>query len=261
MPIAILFQVRIGHSVTMDDRKRSVYPGSSQQIADAIFDVAYNVSFCSYPDESPRVAKAKLHVDSIRSHSALLSKLQLLQPNLSFPKRALQRALRIVAARRKWKLEEPAMEDWVDTLSRRIRNMCRVVSQALQKDPYPAWLQPLMGGDVIAAAPTPTTIRDSESEPNVADDTDSSHARRKRVEKLEATCSSKTKASRGKAKAGSMNTESPTLGWDKELRLAWSKMQMADWSYRCHPRSLTTCPLISRWSQHLGTIRQQQYQA
>ena len=123
---------------------RSVFAGDASDIADDLKEFATGVSFCTYPDESPVVTKAKLTPEAVAPHHDILIALQQLQPNLSFPKLTLESAMRLIASRRGWKMSGKTLEDWEETLTRRVRNMCRVVGQALAKGPIPTWLEPLV---------------------------------------------------------------------------------------------------------------------
>ena len=101
-------------------------------------------SFCRYGDEGKHVCKAQTIHDPITGLEGmrdLLISIREVQPNLALKTTTTTQALRDLAtecksdATSKWpKMTAAEFEDWVETLQRRIRNGCRAVAQALNKD-------------------------------------------------------------------------------------------------------------------------------
>ena len=114
-----------------------------------------DIAFCKYSDESKNVKDAKLvhGTRGVEGHTALLQALYNIQPNLCFSKVVMVQALQLMLkkAAKKWKLSIPDQDDWLTTMTRRIRNLCRVVSQALLKQPQPIWMKHV---PLIATSPS-----------------------------------------------------------------------------------------------------------
>jgi hypothetical protein len=104
-----------------------------------------DVAFCKYSDESKNVKDAKLVHGrrGVEGHTELLQALYNIQPNLCFSKAVMEQALQLMLKKgaKKWKLSIPEQDDWLTTMTRRVRNLCRVVSQALLKQPQPIWMK------------------------------------------------------------------------------------------------------------------------
>ena len=114
---------------------------------------ATTATLCTYADEASTVSHAKLHVSGARgviANSNLLRSLYRLQTRLSFKKLVVRQALQAVFATKcetagSWAclMSTHAKDDWVQTIERRIRNMCRCVQQGRIKSPKAAWLKRL----------------------------------------------------------------------------------------------------------------------
>jgi hypothetical protein len=106
-------------------------------------------SFCDYRDESKTTRNAKLiHGEGgveTKRNIELVAVLHGLQENLSFPKTivriaCLEIASTLAAEDASWAMSADEMSDFCETLTRRCRNLCRVISQAELKTPCVAWL-------------------------------------------------------------------------------------------------------------------------
>jgi hypothetical protein len=81
----------------------------------------------------------------------MLSMLFSLHPGLSFQKAKVKDALLLVYQAQKkehpnsdrFSLTKSELEDWVETIQRRVRNLCRVVSQGMLKSPSAPWVRRL----------------------------------------------------------------------------------------------------------------------
>ena len=117
---------------------------------------------CSYADEGDQCSKAKLiHGEcGVQGAHALLAELYEVQPNLSFARRTLQYALKqtldTLNGEPGWNLSPPECLDWVETHQKRIRNLCRVVSQGQYKVRKVSWVKalPWMCGEQLVKPAT-----------------------------------------------------------------------------------------------------------
>ena len=84
-----------------------------------------------------------------------LSGLRAEHPALVFKRSVVQAAIKLELERRneKWGLSAEQCLDYVETMSRRLVNLCRVVSRALRKKTPPRWAAQLPWSD----APPPAT--------------------------------------------------------------------------------------------------------
>jgi hypothetical protein len=121
--------------------------------------VANGPSFCKYDDESKNCSDAKLKHGNkgVEGHLELLASLQKLHNNLSFPKVALVTTLGTLLASMEddsaWKMAEEEKKDWCETLARRLRNMCRCVSQGELKSKNSKWVKSLPWKSDVEAKP------------------------------------------------------------------------------------------------------------
>jgi hypothetical protein len=121
-----------------DTSSRSIYSGDAATLAEVLkpFAKKCGVSFCRYGDEAelPKDAKLLHGADGVEGHLQLLSALHGQQGNLSFSKGIVKSTLELVLKANvvapAWaKMSEVEKQDWVTTMVRRIRTMCRAVSQ------------------------------------------------------------------------------------------------------------------------------------
>ena len=101
-------------------------------------------SFIRY-DESREVDKAKLDPPNIERCIELLGQLQAVASNLSFRKSTLRVAFAIVfdEMKEKWHLTDAAKEDWSETMTRRLANMCSTTMAGVRKNSGAPWVQKL----------------------------------------------------------------------------------------------------------------------
>ncbi len=69
-------------------------------------------------------------------------------PNLSFKKTDVQAALRqlVSTSQEQWKLANEYVDEYVETMEKRIRVLCRHVQQGIVKSPKAAWVTRLPWG-------------------------------------------------------------------------------------------------------------------
>lgn len=102
---------------------------------------------CRYPSEEAKVQDAKCIPKAIAAEDDLLLLLHKASKELAFPKTAVESGLRLTLkscnSLKNWRLNEADGKDWVETIGRRIRNLCRVVAQPLSKGRCPKWIKTL----------------------------------------------------------------------------------------------------------------------
>ena len=119
---------------------------TGEEIADLVrpFAISRGRSFLVY-DEAKRVQDAGTDVPLIQKASDLLGAFYAAQPNLSFVRSHTESGMNIIATEfsKKWQLNNKNLvKDWVETMTRRIQNINRVVSQATRAGSrYPKWAE------------------------------------------------------------------------------------------------------------------------
>jgi hypothetical protein len=101
------------------------------------------------------VQEAKTLPAKIILEDKLISLLHEHNKNLLFKKTTLEGGYKSIfdANSDKWKLDTSMKEDWVTTMVRRTRNMCRVVGQPISKGTFPVWFKKLAIHIEAAEAP------------------------------------------------------------------------------------------------------------
>ena len=123
----------------------SVWPGAhgeQKDLTNLLLEFADNPNFIDYPDESNKVTDARLDEESACKphHTKILGKLRNLQKNLSFAKTNVEQAMLDIAAKKKFKFIGSEKKIWKEVLTRRLRNLCRVVAQNDAKAKPPRWI-------------------------------------------------------------------------------------------------------------------------
>ena len=121
-----------------DQAQRSTFGGDAQAFADLVLPLAdaKGKLFCKYPSEQANLSRAKLDVKEVYNHHDLLMALHEGQQNLSFQKTVTRAGLAIVVEtlHEQFNLRPCDVDDYLDTTTSRIRNLCRCVSQAEKKN-------------------------------------------------------------------------------------------------------------------------------
>jgi len=126
-----------------------LYRGDAQAIAEALEPLASakGPAFVRYEDESKNTIKARLvHGPlGVEGHHEILNRLHSIQPNLAFTRSTILGALDRIheAHKASWRMSSSECSDWRETLTRRIRNMCRAVHQGASKRPSAPWVRAL----------------------------------------------------------------------------------------------------------------------
>ena len=147
---------------------RPRYQGSGSTLAERLAPFARQPTFIAY-EEDPKIAK--LQADKILAQKSIIQILYAEQRNLSYTKLMLEDVfLKIHEMKKKdkehrdqerktnpelppinWVLDDKHVKDWKETVVRRLRCMCRHISQALTKSVSTPWLA-LLGLEVDSAA-------------------------------------------------------------------------------------------------------------
>ena len=84
-------------------------------------------------DESGKVSESKLHKGNALKHVALLTALHEHSPSLVFTRSVVTTAFKQLVVQ--FGMSQDASKDWVETMTNRLQNLCRTVSQSLRKNP------------------------------------------------------------------------------------------------------------------------------
>ena len=115
---------------------RARFESSAEELQEAIHPFIRNTGFIQYVDN---FTGAKINVKEIQLHKKLILALYRLQPNLSFKKLTLQKALEGVAVNRKFGLDNKMLTQWASDMDLRVRVMLRHVAQSRADKPW--WIQ------------------------------------------------------------------------------------------------------------------------
>ena len=116
----------------------------SEKLKEVLMDFAttQGKSFIKFA-ENKTMKDCKYKPSQIEDNHALAAALHDVSPKLcNITKSAITDALRQVAAKQKeeWKLTAAVEEDWVETMNRRIRNLCHVIHQGESRRVKPKWV-------------------------------------------------------------------------------------------------------------------------
>ena len=116
--------------------ERVRYAGGDAAFLQMLRSVATNKSFIRYT-EVEKVEDARLDVEAVSQAHDVLSAMHGLQSNLCFPKKMVESAVDKLFEEKasSWNLKAEHKADWVTTITRRIRNIGRVVGQGEGKTP------------------------------------------------------------------------------------------------------------------------------
>lgn len=111
--------------------KRQAYSGTASDFAEGLKDVvkAKGKVWLVY-DECAKVEDAKVLPAEIKKAKELLSALQKMQHNISFNKVLVRDGITLLAESCEyWEMKAELRPDYVETMTRRLRNLCRAVWQ------------------------------------------------------------------------------------------------------------------------------------
>lgn len=154
-------------------KKRPRSGATGSDIAEALDPVVRKKgrSWLKY-DESPVVSKTKTLPDAIAAAGDILARLHAKWPQLCFRKRDVERAVNSIWERyaAHWGLADEYKADYVETMVRRLCNLCRTVAQAQQKKRPPEWTTTLPWKKKLPSEPSQfadeegDTVRDNDDE-------------------------------------------------------------------------------------------------
>jgi hypothetical protein len=100
----------------------------------------------------PESEKPELNVNLLMKQAQMLRKLKAAQSNLSYKTQDLKGGLKLMVQRKKelWNLNPYQENDYVETVTKRIKNMLRHVSQAQLKQNPPSWVEKLFQPAVLS---------------------------------------------------------------------------------------------------------------
>ncbi len=126
----------------MADRSRADL--SAAQIAKLNRPQVTSKSFFKY-DECAQVQQAKLHVGYLEQGHEVLSLLHQGCPKLNYKRSTVVGAMELLFDEKAegWAVDKKHKVSWVTTMSRRILNAARVVSQGEAKSPKATWVKNL----------------------------------------------------------------------------------------------------------------------
>jgi predicted GIY-YIG superfamily endonuclease len=98
---------------------------------------------CTYPQECAKVQESKTIPKAILKEDQLVLLLWRANKHLMFPQKTIETGLghTMAANKDKWGLSKEDAKDWTETMTRRMRNLLRVISQPMSKGKTPAWLK------------------------------------------------------------------------------------------------------------------------
>jgi hypothetical protein len=125
------------------------YTGNPRETAEALRPIveAKGKSFCRYPCEAELIADAKVFPKSMEVEDDLIFALYTENESMAYTKKQIEKTLDIILAsnNEKWKMSLESIVDWRETMCRRIRNLCRCISQKIGKKESgtPQWFKDL----------------------------------------------------------------------------------------------------------------------
>ena len=128
--------------------KKSIYCEDPEELTKLLIEENQK-SFCRYSSEADLVENATLDVASVQAHHDLLMKLRKIQPNLFFSRGCVKEAVEAMNEKLRFVTIEKHKDDYVSTMVKRIRNLCRIVTQGESKtksmivEKKPAWVRQL----------------------------------------------------------------------------------------------------------------------
>ena len=136
-------------------RERVTFQGDGKSFAAGLKGFAQKKGrlFCKYPCEVEQLAKSTLNIKSVYAHHDLLEVLKKMQTNLSFPKKVVRKGMEVLVKDLKdeFALKPEQVEDYINTTTKRIRCLGRVVMQGDSKNKHVGWVKDLpwnRAGDV-----------------------------------------------------------------------------------------------------------------
>jgi hypothetical protein len=158
------------------------YTGKPSELAEALRTIveAKGKSFCRYPCEAELIADAKVYPKSMEVEDDLIFALYTENESMAYTKKQIEKTLDIILAsnNEKWKMSSESIVDWRETMCRRIRNLCRCISQKIGKKESgkTKWFKDLrvykVSREDVAEEPKDEAIGVEQDEKNAAEECD-----------------------------------------------------------------------------------------
>ena len=152
IPAAMIWlKLLLAQAVRMAGRNRADVTAATLAECFEPHAVRNGMSFCTYSDENEMVKKSRLDISAVQKHRHLIKDIHAAcEGNLCLKKSDVKAALTILYKKlgHNWSMNSVQREDWLETLTRRIRNMTQNVQQAVWR--RPTWIQnelPFMAPD------------------------------------------------------------------------------------------------------------------
>ena len=195
---------------------RTRFPGGSEDLVTILSPHVRSLFWLKY-SEADNVSEAVTDLTAICKHNGLLKELQKICPNLAFGKNTVFAAFQSInemksKTDKRWLIGD-AFDEWVPTMTKRFRNLCRSAQQGILKKPPPSWVKEY--GLTDASRVQPRSGDGDDSDENGQD---------------------------GKDKKDAGGAEAPQwfYGFEKELRQAWRSTRKSGPKVRTRQRHGST---------------------
>jgi hypothetical protein len=123
--------------------KRARYSGDEKASADAVSQALKSAVFFKYPE----AVAGKIDPSMLKKAGPLLQALLKVQPNLSFTRTMVMKAMELLLKERgsEWDIKPDEHATWCRSSTNRLRCMCRHLYQALRRKPVPKWVADVVG--------------------------------------------------------------------------------------------------------------------
>ena len=117
---------------------RNRFDGSYADLQAALGPFVTHSAWLQYPDK----ANDKVRPDILVAHKSMVRSLTQLSANLSFSRKQFESVFQILREENEFQeISDPEFgEDWVQTMCRRLRMVCRHTAQARLRKPPPKWV-------------------------------------------------------------------------------------------------------------------------
>lgn len=121
--------------------QRARFAGDPRQLATLVGDLMPFPAAIRYVDVGSTLNKQMLTREPLRS---ILKKLQTVQENLSYNKKTMEQAMKIIG-QTKFKLQGDELKDFYQRSAARLRTACRHAAQGLLRSPSTTWVRDIFG--------------------------------------------------------------------------------------------------------------------
>ena len=128
--------------------QRPRFAGDLQHIVDVMRPFAEkNISFVKYCDNNDDMHAVEILQHALLDHAEFLVAMQALFPSMAYTRKQIQHSLLELGAsmNKKWKLDQPQLTDWHNTMQIRVRAIVAAYKSGLNKKKQPAWVAQIQG--------------------------------------------------------------------------------------------------------------------